>query len=273
MIVAILVGRVAFGFATEQVASRLVDAEATGGDVLGCPALPPHDRSWNDSMTFEPPSWGLARSDHVPRSDGRLLAAVGLGRQVLSWPPQLTHTVPETGITVIVHSESPIPVDTDELERLVTLPFDHLDAFTDPRLRALWSCYATRVLEDRELDGTQLRVYVPSDPTVCIRDYEFRMQDGRRCDVSGFALPAVRIHARMAGMPLMELDTAGSMLVAPGDAARRSSTFLHELAHHYDNLLGLPITVNHRDRYEQRAYYVQHRLLGAEDVRIPQPFG
>lgn len=214
--------------------------------------------------------------DHAGRSEdleaGRVLAGV---RDVVAWPLRARVELPTSGIVVDVHSDGPVEVDTRELDRLAALPLLRYRELGDQRMRILWDCYRRRIIGDRELEGTHLRMFVTSDPSWCISGGTVGPRPGPgKCVARGVSIPAVDVSVGRSQRPLVRMFSPATVVLAPGGESHVASVLLHELVHVYDNAMGITPTVEGLRPYEQRAYYVQGHfdaMWREADEAAPQP--
>jgi hypothetical protein len=185
------------------------------------------------------------------------------------------------GVTVEIRSDGPLTVDMRELDELVLVTLN--TAYPDPRFRALMDCYRMRLLSDRELKGTALRIYLPSDPTACFQAGTIMPRGEGGCDAIGAAIPGLRVRTVMAGANPLSLRWPSTVIVTPGHhptlletvEARAALTMVHEFVHYLDNVMGVTPHPSRMKEYERRAYYAQSvirlRVVRGE-IDLPQPF-
>jgi hypothetical protein len=188
-----------------------------------------------------------------------------------------TGRMPTTGVTVEVRTDGTgVRVDLGALDRLLVAML-HAD-YDDARIQALMDCYRERTVDDRELDGSRLRLYVPDDPTLCFRGLVLAGRDSGRCDATGIAVPEIALPQRSG----VDLRWPATIAIAPGQspeatypAELRAALFLvHEFMHFLDNEMGAPPRLSNLAAYERRAYYVQEtfgRLVYDGAIDLPTP--
>lgn len=193
--------------------------------------------------------------------------------------PIAAHTLPSSGLRVEVHSDGALDIDPTALDEAFAAPFD-LEAFGDRQLRSVMACYRDRILTGRELEGTRVRLLVPSDPTTCLHRTVTGAEapPGAPCRSGGVTLPEVDVSfggfVRLAGSPLIILAPAAVDRdpAQPGRALTR--LLFHELVHLYDNAMGLFPSPGQLMAYEQRAEYVERALVNhhrRQERDLPQP--
>lgn len=238
----------------------------------GCPGLPPATTTAPSDQVavVVPRDTAPTAVDHIdgaldPRgvfTDARRLLG---GFAVIS-----SVTLPSSGIELEIRSDGPISVDEAELDALARLPLERHATFADARVAALMRCYEERVVVERELAGTKLRVYVPSDHAACFRRGRLSRVGNEAyaatCDAAGFTLPGLPLRLKLMGVEVANLSNEATIVVS-GAAVdveraeqRLSYHLLHEFVHHYDNSLGLPPWNGPLSHYERRAYYVERSL-------------
>ncbi|MDX1621075.1 MAG: hypothetical protein R3320_08805 [Nitriliruptorales bacterium] len=269
-------------------------ASSPPADVLargpsGCPPLPRDDTTPKAHRVDEvvPRATAPTIVDHappVPDVAGILTDA----REVLGGFEVLERlTLPSSGMVIEVRSDGPLLIDPAALDRLARLPLDRSRRFSDLRISALLDCYHERVLEDRELADSTLRIYVPSDHTTCYQEGRLTRVGGdtyaTSCDAAGFTLPGVPLRVKLLGAEVARISSKPSIIVsgAARDRAvadvRLAYHLLHEFVHHYDNALGLRPWTGPLAHYEQRAYYIERTLraqltaLGGPPLAIRYP--
>lgn len=274
------------GWASLGAAPPQLDPTATRAPA-GCDPLPSHDERDGGRRVRDviPPGAAATAVDHAARGGIDVPGALRDFRELVAgYTTVAAVELPSTGMIVDVRSDGPIQVDATALDALAIAPLMLHHRFDDPRLSSLAVCYERRIVHQRELAGSRLRVYVPSDPRACFRAGRLTADpvgDGVRwCDASGITLPALSGPVRLFGMEVARLRTESSIIVAPGVANRRQAQpivaleLAHELVHHYDNVMGLPPWVSSLRHYEQRAYYIENRLrewYAAPDQELPLP--
>ena len=241
----------------------------------GCPGLPSSTATaTNEQVAAVVPAASAPTAiDHAPRAPD-LRAIFDDARALLGGFDVLqVVTLASSGIEVEVRSDGPLTIDEAELDALARLPLERHATFSDARVAALLACYEERVLVERELEGTRLRLYVPSDSASCFRDGQLSsIGDGgyrATCDAAAFTLPGVPLEVRLFGREVARFRNEAT-IVASGAAhdpvaaeTRLAYNLVHELVHHYDNALGLGPWEGQLSHYEQRAYYIERTLRGS----------
>lgn len=194
-----------------------------------------------------------------------------------------TMVLPSSGIEIELRSDGPLSIDEAELDALARLPLERHATFSDARVAALLRCYQERVMVERELQGTKLRLYVPSDHATCFSHGRLaRVGKGgftATCDAAGVTLPGLPLRINLFGKEVARFDNDPAIIVSGAAATpetadeRLASHLLHELVHHYDNHMGLGPWNGPLSHYEQRAYYVERTLRASlkDEGGLPTP--
>lgn len=255
----------------------------------GCPGLPPPRATPSAQQVAQviPRESAPTAVDHVDPAMN-LGAMLTDARKLLGGFAVITRfTLPSSGIELEIRSDGPITVDQAEMDVIARLPLEQHATFSDARVAALLGCYRERVVVERELEGTRLRVYVPSDHAACFRLGRIsRVGEGAfaaTCDAAGVTLPGLPLKMKLLGMDVANLTNEATIVVSGAavsveQAEERLSYFLlHEMIHHYDNSLGLRPWSESLSNYERRAYYVertfreQFRDAGGLPVAVRYP--
>ncbi len=173
-----------------------------------------------------------------------------------------TIPIADTGITIQVYSDAPegFTVNDDAVQELFLAPLLNTDTYRDPHIRAIMECLSERIIQDKELAGVTISLYISGNPE--FRFYNGRLQivpQDKAADSSrGFALP--HLHASALGMDIIDIYPMG---IAPGEAdpekASEAATGLlaHELIH---ELIVLFDTNTHYDPEETFVKNVEKHL-------------
>lgn len=272
---ALLVAVVAVVWSTTSAPIANADGPATVAPP-GCPALPDHTPTDDGVRVGDvvPPEAAATAVDHARFGGVDVPGAVRDLHGVLStYQPVAEAALASSGMRVAVLSDGPLEVDLDALDALARTWLERTDLYDDPRMRALVSCYRRRVLDERELAGSTLRIFVPADPRTCFNAARLvDRADG--CTALGVTFPRVPGSLRVLGVEVARLRNHATIIVSPGVERHRGADLalarelVHELSHHIDNALGLPPWAGSLTQYEQRAYYVE-TVVGARVAADP----
>lgn len=278
-------------------ASALVAAAACGtgaeirADVHG--ALPPRCAGYQLQAEPEPAPASAPRPINVPlaelypnvtaptsRLDLRRVDLLATVRQARAFTPRARFELPSSGVVVVVHSDGEVAADVAAVDELMHAHMRLYRRHTDPVLRARMRCYAETVIGDRAFAGAVVNLYVPADPSACLRDLRLVSRPAGAdwaevCDFGGATPPT-----RMAGF-LGELRHRQShVLVAPGIArwsnarpdARLAEVLRHESDHLWDWAMGQHVDVFPNERRAQLGDDIVGNEYRNRSAALPNPF-
>lgn len=254
----------------------------------GCPTLPDHADQDNGRRVRDviPRDAAATAVDHANRGGVDIPGALQDFRELMSASSVISEIeLPSTGLVVEVRSDGQLAIDPTALDELALAPLMLHHRFDDPRLSTLARCYERRIVHERELAGSRLRLFVPADPRTCFRAGRLTAAGDDpavlRCDASGITFPVLPGSVRVLGVEVARLRSEAMIVVATGaDSAETAPSIValklaHELVHHYDNAMGLLPWSSPLSHYEQRAYYIESRLRRWYDRphrSLPLPF-
>lgn len=261
---------------------------AAAGAVIhpaGCPVPPAaeiHDRSDGTPVAAaQPPDRTRTVAHHATGVRVDLPEAVRRIRRLLAGARLVAaHTLPASGIRVELYSDGPLTLDPTDLEDAFGAPFRAAATVEDRAFREVLGCYRDRIVGSRELEGTRVRLLVPSDPSVCLHRLVLGLDDppDGTCRSGGVTLPAVDVSlggiVELRGSPLIVLAPAAGQRDPPRPDRALTRVLVHEVVHLYDNAMGLFPRPGEMLAYEQRAHYAEARIVGwyrERDRPLPTP--